>query len=352
MVFYQKTKVFLLLSILMLTSACSDDPSARKKPPAPVHKVDIATATEQQVSIEKTLPGTLEAIREVQIFNQQEGLLTALNFHEGDQVNQGDIIATLDDGLIQADLNKTLAIFKQSKLNLKRLQNLVRRKLASEDEITKVQTLMEIAQADLNLNKIRLSHTKITAPFSGTISKRMVEPGNVISLHTHILSLIDNSRLKTRLYVSELLLPLIQQNDQLSIKIDALGNQTFNGQVIRTHPTIDADTRRGVIEVLINPTPEGALPGQLSRITLKTTSNTRLMIPFDAVRHDNTGTYIYSIVNNKAKKLYIRTGVQTRQSIEVLEGLKKNDAVIINGFFGLKDNKTVAVKTTSIKAAQ
>ena len=171
-----------------------------------------------------------------------------------------------------------------------------------------------------------------------------MEPGNVIPLHSHILSLIDISSLKTKVYVSELLLPLIQQNDQVSIKIDALGDQVFNGHVIRTHPTIDANTRRGVIEVSLNPVPDGAVPGQLARVTLKTISKTRLMIPFNAVRHDNTGAYIYRVDNDKAKQTYIHTGIQNQQEIEILEGLKENDVVIINGFFGLKNNKPVVIK--------
>ncbi len=344
MIFHNKLRAFSLLTIILFISSCSDDPSARKKRSAPAHLVETATASYKQVSIEKTLPGTLEAVHEVQIYSQHQGLLTSLNFYEGDRVKQGDIIATLDDALIQAELNKALAVFKQSKLNVKRLEKLARRKLASDDEIAKSQTALDIAQADLKLNKIKLSHTKITAPFNGVISQRLTEPGNVIPLHTHILSLIDSKHLKARLYVSELLLPLIQQHDQVTIKIDALGDQFFKGQVIRHHPTIDADTRRGIIEVSLNPVPSGAVPGQLIRVTLKTSSKTRLMIPFDAVRHDNTGAYVYLIENNKAKRVYIRTGVQNQREIEILEGIEENSAVIINGFLGLKNNKPVTVK--------
>jgi len=343
MILHNKLRVFSLLTIILFTSSCSDESSSRKKRTAPAHQVETASVAYKQLSIEKTLPGTLEAIRKVQIFNQQQGLLTALNFREGDQVKQGDVLATLDDALIQADLNKALAVFKQSKLDLKRLNNLAKRKLASDDEAAKAQTALDIAQAELKLNKIKLSHTKITAPFAGIISQRLTEPGNVIALHSNILNLIDSSSLTARLYISELLLPLIQQDDQVKIKIDALGDQMFNGKVIRIHPTIDADTRRGVIEISLTPIPAGAAPGQLARITLKTTSKTRLMIPFDAVRHDNTGAYVYRIENNKARRIYIRTGIQNQREIEILEGLNENDNVVILGFLGLKNDKPVTV---------
>lgn len=344
MIFHNTYKSTLLFGLILLTTACSDPQPSRKKHASPTHQVTTARAVYKEISIEKTLPSTLEAAREVQIFNQQPGLLTALNFYAGDQVKQNDVLANLDDAMIQANLNKALATFKQSELNLKRLNNLAKRKLASEDEIAKAQTALDIARADLKLNEIKLAHTKITAPFSGTISQRLTEPGNIVPLHSQILSLIDTSSLKAKIYVSELLLPLIQQNDQVKIKIDALGDQFFNGQVIRHYPTIDANTRRGIIEIILKPVPAGAVPGQLIRVSLKTVKKTRLMIPFDAVRHDSGGAYVYSIENNKAKKIHLRTGIQNQQEIEILQGITENSVVITNGFFGLKNNKPVSAK--------
>lgn len=291
--------------------------------------------------MQTTLPGTLEAARTVRIFNQEQGLLKSLPKYEGDPVKQDELLASLDDALIKSDLNKTTATLKQTELDLKRLKNLVPRKLASEDQIAKARTAVNIAQAEVDSNQTRLDHTQITAPFDGIISERLVEPGDVIPLHSHILTLIDTSSLKVRVFVSELLLPLINENDSVSIKIDALGEQLFNGHVSRIYPTIDADTRRGVVEIYISPAPDGALPGQLCRITLSTERKPRLMIPFDAVRHDNQGTYVYRITDNKARRVNIRTGIQHEEDIEVLEGLTENDHVVTKGFFGLEHDKDV-----------
>jgi len=258
-------------------------------------------------------------------------------------VKKNTVLAKLDDALITADLNKAHASLKQAKLDLKRLKNLLPRKLASDDEVAKSKTAVDIAQAELNHYTIKLAQTIIKAPFTGIISERLVESGDVMPLYKHIMSLIDSSRLKVKIYISELLLPLIQKNDHVKIKIDALGDQQFNGQVIRIHPTIDADTRRGIIEIELNPVPSGALPGQLSRITLNTKSKTRLMIPFDAVRHDNDGAYVFTVLENKSKRINVRTGLQNSEEIEILEGLNENDNVITRGFFGLKNNQAVNI---------
>lgn len=339
---HNKYKVLGIILTFFIITACSDDPTAKKQKPPAAHKVMTVEVQSEQVSIQKILPGTLTAQRRVHIFNQEEGLLTSLPFYEGDRVSKDALLASLDDAIISAELNKTSAVLKQAKLNLDRLKNLLPRKLASEDELAKAKTAVDIAQAELNHQNTRLSHTRILAPFDGIISERLVEPGDVVPVHSHILSLIDTSSLKAKVHISELLLPLIKINDPVTIKIDALGDAVYSGQVIRSHPTIDANTRRGIIEVVLSPVPEGALPGQLCRIGINTQTAERMMIPFDAVRHDKDGAYVFHVLDNKAIKTPIRTGVQSDQTVEVLDGIKLGERIVSQGFFGLKHNQAVS----------
>lgn len=329
----------LMLLTFLLTACSSDDDSAKRRKPA--HLVETTQVKLKDISLQTTLPASLEAIRTVHIFNQEQGLLKSLPHYEGDAVQQGELLASLDNALIKSDLNKAQATLKQAQLDLKRLKNLVPRKLASEDQIAKAKTAVNIAEAEVDHQQTRLTHTQIVSPFNGIISTRLVEPGDVIPLYSHMLTLIDTSSLKARVYISELLLPLIKQDDPVMIKIDALGDQAFDGRVVRIYPTIDADTRRGVVEINLSPVPEGALPGQLSRITLSTDTRPRLMIPFDTVRHDNQGTYVFRVENNIARRVNIHTGIQQNEDIEILDGLNENDIIVSKGFFGLEHDKEV-----------
>ena len=343
MLYHTKTTLFALFLLVPLITACGPGDSDKDKDKKQAHLVETATASILEVGIQQTLPGTLEAYRKVQIFNQEEGLLTRLDYFEGDKISKGTLIATLDDALIKDELNKATATMKQAQLDLKRLTNLVPRSLASEDQIAKASTAVEIAKAEVSQYQTRLARTRIHAPFDGIISERLVEPGDVLPIHQHILSVMDTTSLIAKIYISELLLPLVNVGDPVEIKIDALGNQLFNGNVIRTHPTIDANTRRGVIEIELKPVPEGALPGQLCRVTLSTEKVSRLMIPFDAVRYDNTGTFVFVIQDDKAIRRNIKTGLQSHTDIEILDGVQENEQVVIKGFFGLKNNTQVSI---------
>lgn len=329
----------LLLSLLL--TGCGDDGASKPQRASSAYLVEASEVRLQDLSATRTLTGTLQAIREVNISNQVAGLLTELPVYPGDRVEAQQTLARLDDRLLKAEVDKAVATLKQARVDLRRLQDLAPRKLASESDIAQAQTAKNIAESELRLKQTQLDYTHITAPFSGVVSQRLAEPGDVLPMHTHILSLLDTSRLKAEINLSELLLPLIDEGNEVEIKIDALGERSFNGKISRIFPAIDKNTRRGTIEINLDPAPEGARAGQLCRVTIKTRSRERLMIPYDAVRFDKQGSFVYVIDNNQVKQREVTTGIQLGQQIEILDGLAPQQRIVSKGFFGLKDGMSI-----------
>jgi len=346
----KKTLTLALLSLSIMLSSCSDSDKNKTKRSAPAQLVETALATQQNTAVSRTLSGTLQAIREIHITNQTQGILTELAVYPGDKVEIGSTLAKLDNALTAAEVQKAQAALKQAELDLRRLKNLAPRKLASESEIASAKTQKNIAAAELLLKQTELSYTHIKSPIDGVVSERLAESGDVLSAHSQILSLVDTSSLKAEIHLSELLLPLIKESNPVSIKIDALGNQSFIGEIKRIYPTIDKTTRRGTIEIVMSPVPEGARPGQLCRVTIQTQNKSRLMIPYDAIRHDKEGTFVFSLVNGQAERVTVRTGIQQGDLIEVLEGVTDQQRIITKGFFGLKNK--MKVQDTTSKDAQ
>jgi len=336
----------LWLVFILLLSACDNSSSQKTSRKPSAQLIETVSASQQSVSIKQTITGTLQAARTVRIINQVPGLLTALPVYPGDRVIQDQTLVQLDDARLKSEVEKAKATLNQTKVDYRRLKDLAPRKLASDSEIAQAQTLNDIAIADLQLKQTELSHSRIKAPFTGLISHRLVEPGDVIPLHNHLLTLIDTSSLKAEIHLSELLLPLIKTGNQVDISIDALGEQKFKGLIQRIYPVIDQNTRQGTIEVILNPVPEGALAGQFCRVTIYAKSKSRLMIPYDSVRHDKQGAYVFEVNDNKAKRINISTGIQHDNLIEVLHGLSDQQQIISKGFFGLKDGMNVKLITS------
>jgi len=340
-------KLLFVCTISLFLIACNqqDAHKVRKKKPIQVY---VVKAARTPLTATRLVTGSLEAITSVKIFNQEEGRIIALPFRQGDKVKKDDILVEIDASLIQASLNKAFANLKQSKTDVRRLTSLYRKKLSSEDELARAQTVESLAKSEVNLLKTRLSHTKIRAPFSGVISVRNNEPGDVVPVHSHILNLIDESQLKVRVHLSELLLANIQIGDPVLVRFDALGEHKNPARVSRIYPTIDPRTRQGVMEVMLEEIPKGARPGQLSRIMITSETTARLNIPYDAIRNDSKGQYVYRVdENNTIEMVRLKTGIQLDKKIEIIDGIKLNDRVVTKGFIGLKKGSLVNIKAQS-----
>ncbi|HEY9147925.1 MAG TPA: efflux RND transporter periplasmic adaptor subunit [Gammaproteobacteria bacterium] len=334
----------LVTSLVLLLSACGNDTSTATKgggEPAP-HRVESATVMRDAIGQTITRTGSLRAEQEVKLITEEEGRIAALPFHEGDRVEKGELLVQLDDTRLRAELKKARAQRRQAELDLQRLDRLQRSKVVSEDELARARTALDVARAEEELLTIRLANTRIEAPFAGVISRRLAEPGDTVARFSHLLTLTATETLLAELSVSELHLPGLAVGDRAQIKLDALSNRTLDGTILRIHPTVDALTRQGIVEVRLNEPPAEAKPGQLCRVTLNLQPQPRLVVPFSALRRDTQGEYVFRIdAEQRAERVAVISGLQLGERIEIIDGLAEGDKVISNGFLGLSAGMTV-----------
>ncbi len=338
---------FILATTSIFLTACAPETDSKKSGPQRernVHLVEVATAGIETAKRTSRHTGTLLARRTLRVFSQEEGRIKALPFYEGDKVHEGDVLMRLDDALLRAELNKTIANRHQAELDLKRLERLMRQKAVAEDELTRARTALEVALAEESVLSTHLAYTVERTPFSAVVSERLAEPGDVVSRHTHVLSLTDPASLVTELSVSELVLPQLQVGDSVQVQIDALGNRHYPGRVLRIHPTLDVRTRHGRVEVELNPVPKGAVAGQFCRVTLTSRGQELLLIPFSALRRDRAGEFVFRVnESGRVNRVAVRSGRKLTDRVEVLEGISPGDRLVIKGFLGLRSGMQVNV---------
>ena len=360
-----KISLFLLCSLFFV--ACSESPSektnaanAGKKKPK-IHLVRTAPVIVSKKGLAQIHTGSLRSHKEVKIYNQEEGKIISLPFYESDRVKKGQVIAKLDDSLLRAQLSRVKASLRKAESELTRIKSLRKESFLSEETLINVETELALAKADEAVLKTRLSYANIKAPFSGVISQRLSEVGNIAERFTHLLTLSDPSSLITQVNVSGLLLNHIKLGDTAHIQIDALGKQQYAGTVKRIHPALNPVTRRGIIEIEISPVPKGARAGQLCRVEIKTHAVARILIPLFALRRDPEGEYVYVVdEDSKATKISVTSGLQVNQDVEILSGLEQGQQVIVKGFLNLKSGKKVKLvnqkkqknEMTQVKHAQ
>ncbi|MCP3871134.1 MAG: efflux RND transporter periplasmic adaptor subunit [Gammaproteobacteria bacterium] len=341
--------VGLLISAGLLVLAlqgCQESPvtatgSHRQKTPRQ-HLVEVEEVSRRGVTTAHERSGSLRARRQVQIHNQEEGKISFLPYYEGDPVVEGEVLIRLEDGLLAAQLDKASANTRLARVNLNRIRDLMKKRATSEDERTRAQTALDVAVAEQRLLQTRLEYTRIRAPFSGIVTARNAEPGDVVAKHSHLLTISDPNTLMTEIHASELLLPLLKQGDPVNVRIDALGDKAFPGVIQRIHPALNPVTRQGVVEIALDPVPSGARAGQFARVTLETARIERILVSFEALRRDTEGEYVYRLEDdNRVVRIPVLGGIRVAGNIEILRGLEPGQRVVNRGFLGLSEGRKV-----------
>ena len=334
------------LVVVLLFSACGPGQEAtdatQRERRTSEHLVATVTTARAPVSARHERPGTLRLRRLVRLYSQEEGRITELEVFEGDRVRQGQLLVRLEDDLLTAELDKARANRAQALLDVEQLEGLVERSAASEAEVAQARTALAVAEAELRILQTRLAYTRISAPFAGIITERLVEPGDFVTKNTHLLTLADPASLIAEVYVSELVLPHVAVGDPVEIRIDALGGQRFPGTILRIHPTLSETSRQAKVEVRFAQIPDGARAGQFIRAELTTAAVPRLLIPFRALRQDRDGQFVWVVgADAKAVKRVVESGLRIADDIEILSGLRAGEQVVTRGFLGLAEGKTI-----------
>ncbi len=340
--------LFLLLITVLFLSACSQqaaEPKPAEKKKSPPHPVNVQTVAAVPVAMEYSRTGTVTIRNKARIHAQEEGKVTSFPWYEGDHVKQGERLLKLDDTLLRAELKKAQADASQATLDLKRVKNLIIKKVASEEQLTSSNTRLSIAQAEVEILKARLSRMDIKAPFEGVVSARLVEPEDFVSKNTHLLTLIDPASLYIEANFSELLLGQIRQGTEVNVRIDAAGPKTFPAIISRIHPVLDAATRQAVVEIDFKQNIPNIHAGQFSRVHFSSVAQPRIMLPFNTVQQGRNSQFVYVLEGDIARKVEVTSGIKKEDRIEITQGLTVGQQVIVQGFLGLSDGKKIVVKS-------
>lgn len=330
-----------LLAVLAGCGAESNSKPVAKA--ARAHLVELATAAPGRLAYTADRAGSLRAQREVRIVNQEEGRLTEVRVREGDLVKSAEVVVRYDDRILRAELDKASATLNQAGLDHERSRQLKDKGFVSDDAVQRAATALEIARAEVRLLRARVEHMTIAAPFDGVVAQRLVEPGNVTSRHTHLLTVIDPSQLVTDVNVSELVMPYLALGDRADVRIDALGEKLHPGTIVRIHPAIDPATRTGRVEVVLNPVPKGARAGQFSRVVLSTGASEQLVVPLAALQRDVKGefVYVYQAADGAVRRTDVASGLRLADRVEIRDGLERGAQVVVKGFLGLAAGQRV-----------
>lgn len=364
--------LLVLLAIVLLAAAAwfvAERPRSAHISQPTVIPVSATTVKREDVPRFLSAIGTVQSLHSVVIRPQVEGVLTRIAVQEGQAVQQGDLLATLDDRAIRASLDQARAQLQQSQAQLQVAGlDLKRYRLLSEDNGISRQTLDQQQalvnqlnasilgnQASIAAAEVQLSYTRILSPVSGRVGIRNVDEGNLVR-STDTLGLFSVTRLDpiaVEFSVPQQWLPTLQQlvasNEPAPIKAylegdgDSGGTLLGEGKLSLIDNQIASGTGTLRAKATFNNADARLWPGQLVSLRVQTgIERDALVVPPGVVRQGVDKHFVYRIEGDKAEAVPVKVLYQDSQ-LMVISGVQVNDRLVADGQSRLKPGARVEV---------
>jgi membrane fusion protein (multidrug efflux system) len=349
--------------------------------------VSIQAAARGSISDLLVSTANLRAMREVDIASQADGVVLAVAVEEGDYVETGKLLASLDGRELEINLalaeqrlaqtkvqresaeirrEKADTQIKNKRDDLKRNEEALAEGLVSDTEVAAMRHQLDELQHDLRIeattvreqshrieeleseiNKANLmiSRTRIVAPFSGRLTERTVDLGQTVRNSDKLFKLGAFTPLFADVHLAEQDSPRVRPDQKAVIRLGATGADEIEGRVVRVSPVVDDSTGTVKVTTELRPTSTAFRPGAFVRVEIQTdTRDDVVLIPKQAVIEEDGGTFVFVEVNSVAERREVELGYQDDTSYEVLSGVNAGDRVITAGQGKLKDgDKTRAI---------
>lgn len=336
--------MIIVIAFASLLAGCDKDKQAmdNKLPLSTPISVSVDQVTRRIAAHQVEVVGTVQAVKRAEISSKITGNIIILQVDLGSKIKKGDLLIELSAGEISARVQQAKAQLEQAQRNLAREESLLKKNAATAQTVKSLRDSTKIAEAAYNEAVTMLDYCRITAPFSGVITKKMSNVGDLATPGKPLLHLEEENNLQVVTNIPEAMILRIQKNDRLSIFIPSV-NLEVEGIVAEISPVADPSSRSAPVKLRIPPDSR-LRSGQFARVTLTGEQTETLTIPSSAVVPFGQIERVYVIHDDKARLRLVRTGSQQNGQIEILSGLTEGERVIKEADTNLHDGQPVVIQ--------
>ncbi len=334
--------LFILLGVLALAGCGKGGgPEAGGKPGAgavrgmPVMKVIAVIAERQAVQESLSLVGSVTANEQIEVKAESEGFVESIRFKEGQPVEKGTILVTLDETKLQAALEEAEASLKLSRQTFDRSKELLAARLVSQQDFDQATSRLTVDEAAVAGRRRQLKEARVAAPFSGIVGARQVSPGQLVNRSMTLTWLVDLDPVKVEFNVPERFISQIQTGQEIAVSVAAWQGQPFRGKVFFVAPFVDVVSRTILVKAEISNKDRHLKPGMFASLdlTLQIRDNA-VVIPEAALSQllDGDRAMVMVVAADSTVSLKpVKIGVRLPGRVEVREGLEGGENVVVEG---------------------
>lgn len=315
--------------------------------------VTVFTAKHETFNHFLELQGSVETKKNILLYPEFSGLLTRVYAKEGQKVVAGQLLASIDDGGLSQQLAQMEVQANLAKTTFERQERLWEQKIGSEIAYLQAKANYEGQQNVVNQMRSQVAKTSIRAPFSGIVDDVMTEQGTVVSAgQSAVFRLVNLGDMYIQADVPEGYLPTVTLNKDVEIYFPVLG-ETVKSKVTQVGNYINPNNRSFKVEVNV-PNKNGNIkPNLTAKVKINDYTNAEaILIPQSVISENANGEqyiYITNATGNQAeaiaKRVIVQTGKTQGDFVEILNGIKNGDTIIIEGARSVRDGQLVELKS-------
>src|SRR5436853_1015169 len=294
--------------------------------------VEVAVARVDTVRDEIAATGQIEAVQSIDLRPEVDGRIVEIPVHEGQEVDQGTPLFKVDDAQLKAQVAQLEAQRDLAQQALARAKELAQQNASSAADLEKAEAEARSAQAQYDLQRIRLDRTTVRAPFTGAVGQRYVSLGDYVTNTTKLVSLHTVNPQRAAFQVPERFARDLKPGQQVSFRVAAIAGRDFTGQVDFVDPVVQLPGRTILVKARV-PNPARLLqPGMVIEAHLVTAVRPQaVVVPEDAVVPAEGSSFVWVVVDGKATRRPVDLGVRTPGFVEVTKGVNAGEQVVVGG---------------------
>ncbi len=311
----------------------------------------VISATE--VSEEQWQPtlrsvGSLVAVNGIDVSTEVSGIVSEVVFQSGQPVKQGQELIRLDDSVDQAALEALRAERKLADVQFKRASDLLKKRVTSRSEYDEAKAKYEAAHARVKQQEAVIKRKVIRAPFAGLAGIRRVDLGQYIEAGEAIVSLQALHPIFVDYALPERYLTRIEPGQKVRVRLDAVPERHFEGEVSAVNSGVDTGTRTLKVRATLDNADHIMRPGMFAEVTTVTGEARPVMtVPRTAISFNTYGNFVFVIDEKTPDQLTVkRTPLETgeiREGRVVVKGLQAGSRVVRAGLVKLRDGMPVKI---------
>jgi RND family efflux transporter MFP subunit len=324
--------------------------------------VQVVTPQWQDLAQTSRLPGTVAPWYQTSLYAKVPGYLKWIGFDKGDWVKEGTVLAVIDAPEIQQQYEQAKSDYAIKKLTFERLSRVWQKNpdVIAKQDVDVAEAAANGAKHVLEQRAAMRDYTKVRAPFSGIITARFVDPGAMIQVATNsetqaspLFTLMDMAKVRVYFNVPQEEAAQAKLGCAVKVRLRQYSERQFSGTLTRTTGVLDAATRTMLAEADLS-NPEHLLqPGSFAEVEVSLKQHPHaLLIPPAALVVEETGRAVFIVENGRARQVPVKTGLDDGIGIEITEGLKGTEHVVVVGQNHLKDGMLVSTTAYNLPAGQ